>query len=514
MQEQGLGEVLWRGRWLIVAALVVSVAVAVVTTKLSSRVYQATTLLQVNQSGQVGANASDIFNAQQASQNLAVTYATEIKSSSFLERIRSQVAGGRHSTAGLQSVLSASDVANTGLVSVSAEAGSPAKAQVLAREVAAAFLAVLAQDGQTQANEQQRVFQARIASLSAVISNLSRNAAAGNPGAVAQLDSERRALSTMTQQLGSALAGGSLQGTQVTLVGPPVAGSSPVQPRPVLNIGAGVLLGLLIGFALAWLQVRLDTDLHSGDEAAEILQVPNLASIPQARRPGRADPLQDRGVRDAYDVLQTNLRFSSVQRSLEVISLVSYSSGEGKSSVARGLADATLRSGQNVLLIDGDLRMRTLTETLGFAGAPGVSSVILGDATNAVLEVEPGFFFLPSGPPSPNPVSLLYSHQMRQLIDEMRPHYSLIIIDAPPAAHLADASVLASLSDGVIVVARVGVTKRSQLAATLATNLGSSPTPIIGVVVFEPRTIDLPYGTTPNTPYPTPNTPAERRLTL
>ncbi len=510
MKEQGVGEVLWRGRWLIVAAVVVSVGVAIAATKLSSRVYQATALLQVNQAGQVGANASDIFNAQQASQNLALTYATEIKSSSLLERIRPQVEGGRFSTAELENVLSASAVTNTGLVSVSANAGSPAKAQVLAQEVAGAFLAVLAQEGQAQATAQQRVFQARIASLSSVIAGLSRNATAGDPGAVAQLNSERQALSTMTQQLGSALAGGSLQGTQVSLVGPPTAGSSPVQPRPVLNIVAGVLLGLLIGFGLAWLRVRLDTGLHSADEAAAILQVSNLASIPQARRKAaRGDPLQDRGVRDAYDVLETNLRFSSVERSLEVIALASYGSGEGKSSVARGLADAMLRNGHNVLLVDGDLRMRTLSESLGFADAPGVSSVILDDETSAVVELEPGLFFLPAGPPSPNPVSLLHSHQMRQLIDEMRSRFSLVIIDAPPVAHLADASVLASLSDGVIIVARVGVTKRAELAA-VATNLLPSPTPIVGVVVLEPRRSDLPYGVAPSAPRPTSNLPVYR----
>lgn len=496
MQEQGLGAVLWKGRWLILTAVIVSVAVAIALTQLSSRVYQATALLQVNQSGQVGANASDIFNAQQASQNLALTYATEIKSSSFLNRVRSQVAGGRYTTSRLQSLLSTSAVTNTGLVAVSAEGSSPSKAQTLTGQVTEAFLGALVQDGQSQSAEQQRVVEARIASLSKVISALSRRATGNDPGAAAQLKSERQALSTMTQQLGTALAGGSLQGTQVALVGPPTAESSPVRPRPVLNVVAGILLGLLLGFGLAWLQVRQDTGLHSGDEAAEILQVPNLASIPQMRRAStRRDHVQERIVSDAYDVLQTNLRFSSIQRPLDVIALASYSSGEGKSSVARGLADAALRSGETALIIDGDLRMRSLTEYWGLAGSPGVSTAVLGDPSEGIVEVNPGLFFLPAGPPSPSPVNLLYSPQLRQLIGEMRSRYALVVIDSPPASHLADASVWASMADGVIVVARVGVTKRAHLTS-LATTLGSSPTPIVGAVVFEQRPIDLPYGHT------------------
>lgn len=494
MQELGLSAVLWRGRWLIVTTLIVSVGIAIALTKLSPKVYEATALLQVNQSGQVGANASDIFNAQQASQNLAVTYATEIKSSSFLKRIRPQVENGRHTIAGLQSLVSASAVTNTGLISITAQGPSPAQAERLATAVSQAFLSVLSQDGDSQAAAQQRVVQARITSLSSLIASLSRSAAANDSGAAAQLASERQALSTMTQQLGSALAGGSLQSTQVSLVGPPTASSSPVQPRPVLNLVAGVLLGLLLGVGLAWLQVRLDTGLHTGDEAAAILEVPNLASIPQARRAARgADPLDDRIVRDAYDVLQTNLRFSSLERPLEVVALASYNPGEGKSSVARGLADATLRSGENVLVIDGDLRMRSLTELWGYGGAPGVSNVMFGYGTDPVVEMEPGLFFLPAGPPSPSPVSLLYSRQMRKLVDDMRARYSLLIIDPPPAAHLADASVWASMADGVIVVARVGLTKRAHLS-TLATKLASSPTPIIGTVVFEPRTLEDSYG--------------------
>lgn len=510
MQELGIEAVLWRGRWLIVTTLIVSVGIAITLTKLSPKVYQATALLQVNQSGQVGANASDIFNAQQASQNLAVTYATEIKSSSFLKRVRPNVEGGRYSAAKLESLVGSSAVTNTGLVAITAEGASPAQAQKLAANVAQAFLSVLSQDGDAQAAAQQRVVQARIASLTALISSLSHRAG-GDVGAAAQLASERQALSTMTQQLGSALAGGSLQSTQVSLVGPPTASSAPVRPRPVLNLVAGVLLGLLVGIGLAWLRVRLDTGLHSGDEAAAILGIPNLASIPQARRASnRADPLEDRVVRDAYDVLQTNLRFSARDRPLEVVAVASYSPGEGKSSVAGGLADATLRSGHNVLVVDGDLRMRSLTEDWGYGGARGISTALVGHDVDPVVELKPGLFFLPAGPPSPSPVNLLYSHQMRQLIDDMRSRYSLVIIDSPPAAHLADASVWASIADGVIVVARVGLTKRAHLTA-LATNLASSSTPIIGSVVFEPRTVEHSYGAPTHAPPPAAAAPATRR---
>ena len=81
---------------------------------------------------------------------------------------------------------------------------------------------------------------------------------------------------------------------------------------------------------------------------------------------------------------------------------------------------------------------------------------------------------------------------MRDLIDELRGQFSLVLIDAPPVAHLADASILASVSDGVIVVARVGITNRADLVDAAA-NLRHSPTPIVGVVLLERRSIDETY---------------------
>jgi Mrp family chromosome partitioning ATPase len=81
---------------------------------------------------------------------------------------------------------------------------------------------------------------------------------------------------------------------------------------------------------------------------------------------------------------------------------------------------------------------------------------------------------------------------MAEILDDLRDDYSLILIDSPPVAHLADASILASVSDGVVVIARVGVTDREDLPSAAA-KLRHSPTPIVGVVVLEPRTVDSVY---------------------
>jgi capsular exopolysaccharide synthesis family protein len=148
----------------------------------------------------------------------------------------------------------------------------------------------------------------------------------------------------------------------------------------------------------------------------------------------------------------------------------------------------------SVVLVDADVRTRTLTTRLGFDGAPGLTNVVVGATSvdDALAQLAPGISLLPSGPTPPNPPSLLASGQMRDLVDDLRSQYSLVLVDSPPVAHLADASILASVSDGVIVVARVGVTARADLTRVTA-NLRHSPTPILGVVLLERRTIDDTY---------------------
>jgi capsular exopolysaccharide synthesis family protein len=147
-----------------------------------------------------------------------------------------------------------------------------------------------------------------------------------------------------------------------------------------------------------------------------------------------------------------------------------------------------------VLLIDADVRTRALSQRLDQDESVGLTTVIvdLASASDAILELAPNLHFLPSGPTPPNPPSLLSSGRMSELMSDLRTQYQLIIIDSPPVKNLADASILASVSDGVVVVARVGVTNRTDLPSA-AVNLRHSPTPMVGAVVLEPREIDDTY---------------------
>jgi tyrosine-protein kinase len=498
--EQRLTTILWRGKYLIAVAVAVAVALAIVLTHLSAKVYAASAVLQVNAAASTP-SATDPLGTQQASEGLAATYARRIVDRSFLQQIQPKVAGAKLRTGELQSRISASAVKGTTLIELSVEGPSPQEARSLAAQVADQFVRTIQQESRSRTLQLQQEVEARISALNLRIEGLASGTQ--TPAVTEQLAALRGARSALVQQEQGLFANGLQQGGVVSLTSPPSGSAAPVRPRPVLNVVAGILLGLLVGIGLALLRARLDRGLHAAAEVEDLVGAPVLASIPLRRRFSVDDPV----LGEAYDILRANLAFLSLDRPIQAITFTSFNPGEGKSSTAEGLAYAAVRGGLNVLLIDGDVRTRTLSQRLGHPDAPGLTTIMVDLATpeEAVVDLADGLSFLPSGPTPPNPPSLLSSSRVVDLVAQMRNEYSLIIFDSPPVAHLADASILASVSDGVIAVARVGVTKRSDLVAA-ATNLRHSPTPIVGVVVIEPREVDETYypaitrGTTPAVP--------------
>src|SRR5439155_7615697 len=295
----------------------------------------------------------------------------------------------------LKQRVSASAVKNTALIKLQTTEATPAAAAALANGVAKSFVSAVAHDSALRARAQSQAIQADIRQIANEI------ARAQDAEQVASLRLARAALS---DQLGQIVASSIQQGGSVTLTAPPTAGANPIRPRPVLNVLAGFLLGLVLGIVLAWLRDRLDRGLHSSEEAEELISAPVLASIPLRKRYVPDDPV----VSEAYDVLRANLAFLSLDQALQVITFTSYNPGEGKTSAVEGLAYAAVRGGMSVLIVDGDTWTGALSSNFGAKNMPGLTNVIVGTASldEAVLEVEPGFCLLPAGPIPPNPPSL------------------------------------------------------------------------------------------------------------
>lgn len=182
---------------------------------------------------------------------------------------------------------------------------------------------------------------------------------------------------------------------------------------------------------------------------------------------------------EAFRTLRTNLQFASVAgleapsggkpEGAQVLLVTSSVPEEGKSTVTANLGVTFASADVRTLLIDGDLRRPCLHEILGLPSTVGLTSLLLGHATldGAVQPTEvTGLDLLASGPIPPNPAELLGCRAMRDLMGELRRRYGAILIDSPPVVSVTDASVLAPVADGVVLVVTTGKTTRD--AARLA----------------------------------------------
>jgi succinoglycan biosynthesis transport protein ExoP len=476
--------ILWRGKWTILASIVVMAVAAILYTLHQTKEYQASGIIQVNlPTGQPGSQDTTAAN-----QGLAANYAQLLTSPGFLNDVRARIEGGKLSTDSLQSRLSATALPMTALVELKATGTTPQGAQVLATQVIDGFLSNLQTAAANRTAQEQRTLQQAIDNLDAQIVALA--AQPSTAATTAQIGSLRASRGALIAENANLAAAGVADQTSATVSAPPVASSSPVAPQPFLNLIAGLVLGALLGVGLAYLQSALRSEVQSAEEAAALTNVPVLASIP-LRRPLFED---DASVQEAYGVLHTNLLFSLQRSEGTVVGIVSYNPQAGKSSVVQGLSEASVRSHGDMLIVDGDMRAATLSKRLGYAGYPGMADVLQGGVSfeRALVELRPGLWLLPARESQVNPQTLLSSERMKTLSGEWRKRFDLVLVDTPAIAGLADGLILSAHADLLTLVVRTGLTRPSEVRSAMA-SLSQTHTPIAGVVVFEEPAVEARY---------------------
>jgi capsular exopolysaccharide synthesis family protein len=280
-------------------------------------------------------------------------------------------------------------------------------------------------------------------------------------------------------------------GTQ--LVQPAGVPSEPSSPKTKRNVILGVVLGLLLGFGLAALLERVDRRVRGPEELEELFGAPIIARI------SRSKELPKLGIKgillaqesEDFRILRTNLRYFNVDRELHSILLASPEPGDGKSTVARGLAAAVAEVGEEVLLLEADLRKESDFRTSSGRAALGLSNVLSGlSLEEAIQQIpldvpsasEPRMLaVLPSGPVPPNPSELLESERMQGLMEELQSRFKVVIIDSPALGVVSDALALAPFVSEVLAVGGVRRTTQDGARAFIKqlSLLGKAPVGVI-----------------------------------
>lgn len=187
---------------------------------------------------------------------------------------------------------------------------------------------------------------------------------------------------------------------------------------------------------------------------------------------------------ESYKAIRTNLMFLLAQSRRRIFAISSSLPGEGKSSCAVNLAIAFSQLGNKILLIDADLRKPSIYRKLKLQNVKGLSSVLVNfcEFSDAVVQINPNFDVLVSGPTPPNPSELLGSEAMEQLLESVKDKYDYIVVDTPPINVVSDAVIVAPKTEGIVMVVQDRKTTHEQFKKAVS-SLSFADVRLLGVVL-------------------------------
>ena len=294
--------------------------------------------------------------------------------------------------------------------------------------------------------------------------------------------------------------------------------SYPISPDKYRNLMLGVIAGLILGAGAAWLAEMLDNVFHSVEDLKNQTGMPLLGVVPFSKALKKevsgetsegaglllgegetaiAQPIATQNSRvhtrynasqfiESFRSLYTNIRLLSTDMPIRSLVISSSTPAEGKTVISLHLAQAAAAMGQRVLLVDADLRRPQIHKRLDMPNMRGLTNLISSEDLDfhEVIQNSPqeeNLYIMTAGQIPPDPTRLLSSEKMQTLMADFQSAFDLVIYDSPPLVGFADASILATITDGVILVVGLGKTDRYPLMQALDT-LRISGTPILGLV--------------------------------
>lgn len=258
------------------------------------------------------------------------------------------------------------------------------------------------------------------------------------------------------------------------IIDPAYGSNTPVAPQTTTILLVALVLGLAFPMMILYVIELLNTTIRGRKDLEENLSIPFLGEVPLHKgsmdhgivvRDNSTDP-----VSEAMRIIRSNMAFMKVQSErLQTIMVTSSNPSAGKTFISSNLAMSLALTNKRVILIDFDLRRRTLSKEFGQRhNRKGLSSYLAGTLTDLSdiifsSNMNANFDIIYSGPQPPNPAEMLMSEKLDKMIEELKKRYDYVIIDAVPSMMVADAQIINRLADLTIYVVREGLLDRRQL---------------------------------------------------
>ena len=247
----------------------------------------------------------------------------------------------------------------------------------------------------------------------------------------------------------------------------------PIAPRTMMFLLVGAVLGFAIPFVYVFLWEFFNTKVRSKADIEKVIDVPVIGEIPEKAKGKEQEEIvvsQDGKdpITEAFRLLHSNVQFFMPDASQKVIQLISTTPGEGKSYTALNFSLSLAYLGKKTIVLDLDLRKRSLSKKLDPSCRKGIIQYLIGKEENisdiiSHSAISANLHYIVCEKTPPNATQLLLTDKYEKLIEYLKTVYDYIIVDSTPAQYVADAAVINKYADMSMYVSRVGILDKRYL---------------------------------------------------
>lgn len=310
-----------------------------------------------------------------------------------------------------------------------------------------------------------------------------------------EVSSNQGLYSSLLKRLNEVTVAENVSVNNISVINKAVVPRNKIRPKRLLNLMAGMLLGLFTGSLLALFLEVTRGRIRSEEDLQQVANLPVLGKMPKIKSRSKVDASllfnskANSPLPEAIRSLRTNLTHAAGQKSPNSILFTSATGDEGKTSTAINLACAYILLGKTVLLIDADMRNPSIDRRL-LKGQrkTGLSSYLSGQSDFAkiteISKIYKKLFVIPSGNIPENPVELLASKRMADLIKLGEQRFDVVIVDSPPVSDISDSVILSTFVDTTILSVQINKTRINDLSLAL-NRLANTKGNLLGVVATD-----------------------------
>jgi polysaccharide biosynthesis transport protein len=295
-----------------------------------------------------------------------------------------------------------------------------------------------------------------------------------------EADTNKELYKGLLQRMKEAGVSAGIMASNIQVVDPAELPPRPYRPDKRLNILLAAVVGLFLGVGIAFFLEYLDNTVKTPEDVEQLIRLPSFGMVPEIsyerrRRleTGTSYPVElvtfghpKSMLSEAYRNIRTSILLSFSERPPKRIAISSPNPSEGKTTTAVNTAIALSQTGAQVIVVDADMRKPRIHKIFSEENGAGLSNFLSGNAgLDSVIKKAdiPNLYYIPAGPIPPNPSELIGSKLFKSMMESLGTRFDHIVLDSPPVLGFADAIILSTSVEGIILVVLGGKTPRETL---------------------------------------------------